>query len=98
MSFFEIFNPGMKHLREERDRQNMLVSRPTHGGGSPLGIDLEGGKAKISLPGHTTSQEVEDETVEPDAASSSAASGSAVSVASAASGATVSSSTSWEVV
>ena len=68
MSFFEIFNPGMKHLREERDRQNMLVSRPTHGGGSPLGIDLEGGKAKISLPGHTTSQEVDDETVEPDAA------------------------------
>lgn len=61
MSFFEIFNPGMQHLREERDRRKMLVSRPTHGGGSPLGIDLQGGKAKISLPGHTTSQEVDEE-------------------------------------
>ena len=27
----------------------MLVSKPTHGGGAPLGIDLEGGTAKISI-------------------------------------------------
>lgn len=64
MSFFEIFNPGMQHLREERDRRKMLVSRPTHGGGSPLGIDLQGGKAKITLPGHTTSQEVDEEVTD----------------------------------
>ena len=25
----------------------MLVSKPTHGGGAPLGIDLEAGVAKI---------------------------------------------------
>lgn len=49
MSFFEIFNPGMRHLREERDRQRMLVSKPTHGGGAPLGIDLDGGTAKITV-------------------------------------------------
>ena len=51
MSFFEIFQPGLKYLREEKDRQKMLVSKPTHGGGAPLGIDLEGGTAKISIPG-----------------------------------------------
>jgi hypothetical protein len=49
MSFFEIFQPGLQYLREERDRRRMLVVRPTHGGGPPLGIDLEGGTAKISI-------------------------------------------------
>lgn len=27
----------------------MLVSKPTHGGGAPLGIDLDGGVAKIRI-------------------------------------------------
>jgi len=27
----------------------MLVSKPTHGGGAPLGIDLDAGVAKIKL-------------------------------------------------
>ena len=49
MSFFEIFQPGLQHLREERDRRRMLVVRPTHGGGPPLGIDLDGGTAKIFI-------------------------------------------------
>ncbi len=49
MSFFEIFQPGLKHLTEERDRQKMLVSKPTHGGGAPLGIDLDGGIAKFTV-------------------------------------------------
>lgn len=50
MSFFEIFQPGLKYLREERDRRRMLVVRPNHGGGAPLGIDLDAGTAKISIP------------------------------------------------
>ena len=49
MSFFELFQPGLKHLREEKERQKMLVSKPTHGGGAPLGIDLEAGTAKITI-------------------------------------------------
>jgi len=49
MSFGEIFNPGLRHLREEKERQKMLVSKPTHGGGSPFGIDLEAGIAKITV-------------------------------------------------
>ena len=50
MSFFEIFDPGMKYLREERGRQKMLVVRPKHGGGAPLGIDLDAGTAVIVIP------------------------------------------------
>ena len=51
MSFFEIFDPGMKYLREEKDRQKMLVVRPKHGGGAPpLGIDLDAGTAVIIIP------------------------------------------------
>ena len=49
MSFLEIFQPGLKHLREERDRQRMLVVRTSHGGGAPLGIDLDAGKATIAV-------------------------------------------------
>jgi hypothetical protein len=48
VSFLEIFQPGLKHLREERDRQKMLV-RPSHGGGAPMGIDLDAGKASIAV-------------------------------------------------
>ena len=50
MSFLEIFQPGLKHLREERDRQKMLVVRPSHGGDAPMGIDLDAGKAIIAVP------------------------------------------------
>lgn len=50
MSFFEVFQPGMEHLRREKDRYKMLVSKPTHGGGAPLGIDLEAGVATIRIP------------------------------------------------
>ena len=50
MSFFEIFQPGARHQREERDRQNTLVTRPAAGAGGPLGIDLNTGKATFSMP------------------------------------------------
>jgi hypothetical protein len=49
MSFFEIFQPGLRHLNDERARRTMLTSRPTHGGGAPLGIDLDAGIAKITV-------------------------------------------------
>jgi hypothetical protein len=51
MSFLEIFQPGLKHYYEEKDRQRMLVIRPSHGCGPPLGIDLEAGTASIVVPG-----------------------------------------------
>ena len=49
MSFLEIFQPGLKYLREERDRRKVMVANPTHGGGPPLGIDLDAGTAKITI-------------------------------------------------
>ena len=60
MSFLEIFQPGLKHLREEKDRQRMLVIRPSHGGGPPLGIDLDAGTAAIVVP--RCPQKVDEET------------------------------------
>jgi hypothetical protein len=49
MSFLEIFEPGLKNVREENDRQKMLVVRPSHGGGAPLGIDLDAGTATFGV-------------------------------------------------
>jgi hypothetical protein len=52
VSFLEIFQPGLKHLQEERDRQKMLVIRPSHGGDAPMGIDLDACKATIRITHH----------------------------------------------
>ena len=57
MSFFEIFQPGLRHLREERDRLKTMVARPKHGGEGPLGIDLDGGKATFTMPSSTSEAE-----------------------------------------
>ena len=46
---FEIFDPGYKYLREERERRKIMVAQPAHGGGPPPGIDLNGGTARISI-------------------------------------------------
>ena len=51
MSFLEIFQTGLKQLREEGDRQKMLVVRPSHGS-APMGIDLDAGKATIAVTPH----------------------------------------------
>ena len=49
MEFFESFEPGLRYLREEKDRQKSLVVQPSHGGSAPLGIDLNAGTAKITI-------------------------------------------------
>jgi hypothetical protein len=49
MNFLEIFEPGLKYLRAEKDRQKILVVKPSHGGGALLGIDLDAGTAKITI-------------------------------------------------
>jgi hypothetical protein len=51
-SFIEIFNPGHKHLREERDRKRIEAQIPESAGPS-LGIDLDAGIAHIALPPST---------------------------------------------
>ena len=47
MSFMEIFQPGLKHLREEQYRRQMDVAYPTNGGNPPMDIDLDAGTATI---------------------------------------------------
>jgi hypothetical protein len=60
MSFFELFQPGLRHLREERDRQKSVVANPKHGGsGGPLGIDLSGGTARFAMPARPDTGEEE---------------------------------------
>ncbi len=49
MSFLEIFAPGLRHLREERERQRHDVAHPRVAG-PPLGIDLDAGTARIVVP------------------------------------------------
>jgi hypothetical protein len=66
MSFFEIFQPGLTHLREERDRRKMLVSKPTHGGGAPLGIDLDAGIATIRIPAKPVAEPEVESAADPD--------------------------------
>jgi len=50
MSFMEIFQPGLKHLREERERQRMNVAHPTDGADPLVEIDLDAGTATIKIP------------------------------------------------
>lgn len=49
MSFMEIFQPGLKFLRQERERQRMDVAYPKNGGNPPMEIDLDAGTATIVL-------------------------------------------------
>lgn len=49
MSFIEIFAPGMRHLREERERQRHNVTYPKQGA-PPFGIDLDAGTARFTVP------------------------------------------------
>ena len=49
MSFMEIFQPGLKHLREEQYRRQMDVAYPTNGGNPPIDIDLDAGTATIVI-------------------------------------------------
>ena len=49
MSFMEIFQPGLKYLREERERQRMNVAYPTDGADPLMEIDLDAGTATIVI-------------------------------------------------
>lgn len=48
--FFELFNPGLKHTREQRDLENSTVVDYEKGGWGPKPHDLESGKVTIKMP------------------------------------------------
>lgn len=54
MSFLEIFQPGLKHLREERQRQQHDIAYPTDGADPLVDINLDAGTATIVVPAKST--------------------------------------------
>lgn len=48
--FFEIFNPGLRHTREQLDTEKMLVVEADKGGSGPRPLDLESGSVVLRMP------------------------------------------------
>lgn len=65
MSFLEIFQPGLRHLREERARQRMDVAHPTNGADPLMVIDLDAGTATVVVPVPTSAEAVDRAATEP---------------------------------
>ena len=49
--FFEIFAPGLRHLREQRDLEKVLVVDDAKGGSGPRPLDLDSGSVVLRMPG-----------------------------------------------
>ncbi len=47
--FFSLFNPGLRHTREELDREKMLVVDAAKGGTGPKPLDLDSGTVVLQL-------------------------------------------------
>lgn len=50
MSFLEVFDPGLRHWREYKELQKVLVHRTDQGGPGPQPVDLESGVIVVVLP------------------------------------------------
>lgn len=48
--FFEIFNPGLRHTREQLDAEKMLVVDAEAGGSGPKPLDLDSGSVVLRMP------------------------------------------------
>ena len=48
--FFEIFNPGLRHTREQLDLEKMLVVEADKGGSGPKPLDLDSGSVVLRMP------------------------------------------------
>ncbi len=51
MSFFEIFNPGERFQREQKDLEKSLVLTDAQGGDGPKPLDLDSGSVVLRVPG-----------------------------------------------
>jgi len=47
--FFEIFNPGLRHTREQKDLEKILVMEADKGGSGPRALDLDSGAVVLRL-------------------------------------------------
>jgi len=50
MSFLEIFDPGQRFLREQRDLEKVLVVDDAQGGTGPQPLDLDSGHVVLHMP------------------------------------------------
>ncbi len=48
--FFELFQPGLRHLREQRDLDKVLVVESKRGDDGPAPLDLDSGHVVLRLP------------------------------------------------
>ncbi len=63
--FFEIFQPGFRHQREQQDLDKILVVEGKLGGTGPRPLDLESGAVTIVMP-RRAPQAAPEETTSPD--------------------------------
>ncbi len=51
--FFEIFNPGWRHTREQKDLEKIFVLEADKGGSGPVPLDLDSGAVVLRVPAGT---------------------------------------------
>lgn len=49
-NFFEIFNPGARHQREQKDLEKILIVEADKGGSGPQPLDLDSGSVTLRIP------------------------------------------------
>ena len=49
-NFFEIFNPGERYTREQRDTEKLLVVQEAKGRTGPEPLDLDSGTVVLRMP------------------------------------------------
>lgn len=62
--FFELFNPGLRHAREQKDFDKVSVIPTKHGGRGPLQIDLDKGTVVLPARKQTLSEQAVEGTDE----------------------------------
>lgn len=50
MSFLEVFDPGLRHWREHKELQKVLVHRTDQAGSGPPPLDLDSGVIIVHRP------------------------------------------------
>ncbi len=57
--FFELFNPGERFAREQRDLDKVLIVEDEDGGAGPKPLDLDSGAIVLRMPSQPDDPEAE---------------------------------------
>jgi hypothetical protein len=55
--FFEIFEPGLRHMREQKDLEKILIVEAEKGGSGPEPLDLDSGSVVLRVPARPASED-----------------------------------------